>query len=151
MKQNSNQQQDHLTWANIFVNGNHEYYIKNMIPVYKKYEVVVVSNNESNIDALPFKVKKHFSIGKNAWIKDYPIIEDIKTYIDNNDIKSHLFLFCAGPFGNILAHKLFEHNDLNTYIDIGSTLNVMLLGNAGKNRGYLRGGPSLNKVCSWGD
>ena len=151
MKQNSNQQEDHLTWANIFVNGNHEYYVKNMIPVYEKYEVVVVSNNKSNIDALPFKVKKHFSIGKNAWIKDYPIIEDIKTYIDNNDIKSHLFLFCAGPFGNILAHKLFEHNDLNTYIDIGSTLNVMLLGNAGKNRGYLRGGPSLNKICSWGD
>jgi len=59
-------------------------------------------------------------------------------------------LFCAGPFGNILAHQLFEYNSQNTYIDVGSTLNVMLLGEAGKNRSYLRGGASLNKICSWG-
>ena len=56
---------------------------------------------------------------------------------------------CAGPFGNILTHQLFEHNDNNTYIDIGSTLNPFLLGEIGKNRGYLRGAPSLSQVCVW--
>ena len=121
-----------------------------MIPEYKNYEVVVVSNSSSNIDALPFDVKKHFSIGKNAWTEDYSLVQEIKNYIDENDINGHLFLFCAGPFGNILTHQLFEHNNQNTYIDIGSTLNVMLLGEAGKNRSYLRGGSSLNKVCVWG-
>jgi hypothetical protein len=150
MKKNSGQDEEHLTWANIFVNSNHPYYVENMIPEYKNYEVVVVSNSSSNIDALPFDVKKHFSIGKNAWTEDYSLVQEIKNYIDENDINGNLFLFCAGPFGNILTHQLFEHNSQNTYIDIGSTLNVMLLGEAGKNRSYLRGGASLNKVCVWG-
>jgi len=151
MKKNSGQNEEDLTWANIFVNSNHPHYVENMLPEYKKYEVVIVSSGDSNVGTLPFEIKKHFSIGKNAWIDDYGLVEKIKTYIDENNIKGHLFLFCAGPFGNILAHQLFEHCNQNTYIDVGSTLNVMLLGNSGKNRGYLRGGPSLKKVCTWGD
>lgn len=150
MKTNSKQDNSHLTWANIFVNGNHDYYVSNMVPLYKEYDVVVVSNNDSNLDALPFDVKKHFSIGKNAWVQNYDVIAEMKGYIDNNSIEDHLFLFCAGPFGNILAHQLFKHNSNNTYIDIGSTLNVMLLGDKGKNRGYLRGESSLKKMCVWG-
>ena len=150
MKKQSRQSDNHLTWANIFVNGNYNYYLKNMVPFYSQYEVVLISNSDSNLEKLPFKVKKHFKIGKNAWVKDYNLIDEIKTFIDNDNIKNHLFLMCAGPFGNILTHQLFEHNDNNTYIDIGSTLNPFLLGEIGKNRGYLRGASSLNKICVWG-
>jgi hypothetical protein len=151
MKKNSGQPESNLTWANIFVNGNHSYYIKNMVPLYSEYEVVLVSNSSSNLSNLPFEVKKHFTIGKNAWIENYDLINEIKNYIDNEDITNHLFLFCAGPFGNILTHQLFEHSNKNTYIDIGSTLNVMLLGDQGKNRGYLRGETSLGKICVWSE
>ncbi len=151
MKKNSGQPESNLTWANIFVNGNHSYYIKNMVPLYSEYEVVLVSNSSSNLSNLPFKVKKHFTIGKNAWIENYDLIDEMKNYIDNDDITNHLFLFCAGPFGNILTHQLFEHNNKNTYIDIGSTLNTLLLGDNGKNRGYLRGESSINKICIWGE
>ena len=69
--------------------------------------------------------------------------------MDSEKIRDHLFLFCAGPFGNILTHQLFDYNKENTYIDIGSTLNYFLLGEAGKNRGYLRKESSINKVCVW--
>ena len=48
----------------------------------------------------------------------------------------------------MLTHQLFEYNKNNTYLDIGSTLNVML--GAGKNRGYLNGMETLDKVCVWG-
>ena len=77
------------------------------------------------------------------------ILEDIRNFITNDNITDHLFLFCAGPFGNILTQTLFDHCQENTYIDIGSTLNTFLLGNAGKNRGYLRGEGSLGKICTW--
>ena len=151
MKKQSGQDTEHLTWANIFVNGNHQYYIDNMVPTYSDYEIVVVSNDQSNISDLPFNVKKHFKIGKNAWVEDYQMIDDIKQYIDADASAGHLFLFCAGPFGNILSHQLFEHNQKNTYIDIGSTLNTYLLGNAGYNRGYLRKEPTSKKMCVWSD
>lgn len=122
-----------------------------MVPLYSQYEVVLVSNSSSNLSNLPFEVKKHFTIGKNAWVENYDLINEMKNYIDNENITNHLFLFCAGPFGNILTHQLFQHNNKNTYIDIGSTLNTLLLGDNGKNRGYLRGESSINKICVWGD
>lgn len=150
-KKQSGQSLENLTWANLFVNGNHSYYIKNMVPLYSEYKVVLVSNSDSNLDKLPFKVSKHFTIGKNAWVDDTSLIGEIKDYINEESIEGHLFLFCAGPFGNILAHQLFAYNKSNTYIDIGSTLNHFLLGDAGKNRGYLRGEPSVNKICVWGE
>tara|TARA_E500000178_G_scaffold354623_1_gene424270 strand:+ start:230 stop:973 length:744 start_codon:yes stop_codon:yes gene_type:complete len=149
MKQQSKQQNKNLTFANVFVNGNHEHYIENMVPLYSNYDVILVSNSNSNLEKLPFKVSKHFQIGKNAWVDDTQVIEKIKEYISKENIKDSLFLFCAGPFGNILAHQLFEYNKENTYIDIGSTLNHFLLGEKGKNRGYLRGEKSLQKKCTW--
>ena len=148
-KKQSGQNLENLTWANLFVNGNHSYYIEKMVPLYLNYKVVLVSNSDSNLNSLPFEVEKHFKIGKNAWVKNLNVVSEIKQYIDENEISNYLFLFCAGPFGNILTHQLFDHNKNNTYIDIGSTLNHFLLGDAGKNRGYLRKESSINKVCIW--
>mgnify|MGYP003115687940 CR=1 FL=1 len=149
MKKNSKQDCSNLTFANVFVNSNHEFYLEKMVSLYSNYNVVLISNSNSNLNRLPFKVKKHFKIGKNAWVNDVELIEEIKSYIDTEKIDDHLFLMCAGPFGNILTHQLFDYNKNNTYIDIGSTLNHFLLGEAGKNRGYLRKESSINKVCIW--
>ena len=150
-KKQSAQEPQNLTWANLFVNGNHSYYIENMVPLYSEYKVVLVSNSDSNLGSLPFDIEKHFKIGKNAWVDDNQIVDQIKEYIDENNISGYLFLLCAGPFGNILSHLLFDHNSSNTYIDIGSTLNHYLLGDQGKNRGYLRGEASSRKICVWGE
>ena len=151
MKKQSDQELDHLTWANIFVNANYSFYLNNMVPEYQEREVILVSNTDSNLDNLPFEIKKHFMIGKNAWVENHNLISDMKEYITSNNLKDNLFLFCAGPFGNILTHQLFEHCQDNTYIDIGSTLNPLLLGEAGLNRGYLRGSESVTKFCTWSD
>jgi hypothetical protein len=152
MKEQSSQDSSNLTWANIFVNGNHEYYLNEIVPLYSNYDVCLVSNSDSNLDSLPFKVKKHFMIGKNAWVENHGLIDEIKNYIDDNKLKNNLFLFCAGPFGNLLSHQLFDHNKENTYIDIGSTLNTLLLGERGRNtRGYLKGEASSRQICVWGN
>ena len=44
-----------------------------------------------------------------------------------------------------MIYELFKKYDKNTYIDIGTTLNVEL-GMKGR-RAYLRGGD--NKICVW--
>jgi len=150
MKDRSGQSAHNLTWANIFVNGNYQYYMDNIAPLFKEYEVYLVSNDRSNLDSLPFNIKKHYQIGKNCWVENYDLIKTIKDDIFEEDIQNTLFLFCAGPFGNILAHQLWKYNKKNTYLDIGSTLNPFLLGEEGKNtRGYLRGAESLKQICVW--
>lgn len=151
MKKQSGQPESHLTWANLFVNGNYNHYLQNMVPLYSEYDVYLVSNSNSNLDRLPFEIKGHFQIGKNAWVENHSLIQEMKDYISDNEIKNSLFLFCAGPFGNTLTHQLYEYSKENTFIDIGSTLNPFLLGENGKNRGYLRSESSINKVCAWGE
>jgi hypothetical protein len=149
MKRFSEKPEDRLTWANLFVNGNYDFYLKNIVPLYSNYDVYLVSNSDSNLERLPFEVKKHFKIGKNAWVKDFEMTSEISNFISNENIRDSLFLFCAGPFGNMLVSHLHSQHKNNTYIDIGSTLNPFLLGDVGKNRGYLRGESSSKKQCEW--
>ena len=151
MKKQSGQSSEKLTWANIFVNGNYQYYLENVVPLYKEYKIYLVSNSRSNLQNLPFDLTKHYQIGKNCWVENYNLVDEIKKDITQENIQDSLFLFCAGPFGNILTHQLWCHSKLNTYIDIGSTLNPFLLGEEGKRtRGYLRGAESIKQVCVWG-
>jgi hypothetical protein len=72
---------------------------------------------------------------------------ELVKYIEENNVKNHMFLFCAGPFSNILIHECFKISSNNTYLDMGSTLDSMM--SLGETRGYLRGADTLNKVCIW--
>jgi hypothetical protein len=144
MKKFSGQNESNLTFANIFVNSNYSYYKQNFIPEYSNHKVNLIANEKSSISNLPFKVERFFPVKKNAWVENLLLINEIKSLNINNE----LFLFCCGPFGNILAHQLWENNKNNTYIDIGSTLNPWLQ-TEGFKRSYLYGGSDNEKVCVW--
>lgn len=143
---------NHITWANIFVNSNYSFYVDNFIPEYSNHDIILVCNESSNLSTLPFSPKRVFYCKNTAWENGgYDLIDDIKKYIDEWKIENHLFLFCAGPFGNVLAHQLHANNQNNTYLDIGSTLDLYLHGRP--TRRYL-GGPTsatATKVCEWDD
>jgi len=145
MKQASGQDECNLTYANLFVNSNYSFYENNFIPEYKNWKVNLVAHEDSNIGNLPFEVSNFFPIKKNAWIENVSLIEELKKLQTENE----LYLFCAGPFGNILSHNLWSNNKNNTYLDIGSTLNPYLE-TEGFKRGYLYGSDDVNKVCNWG-
>ena len=137
-----------VTWANLFVNGNYDFFIQNFIPEFQKRNVVIDCNKKANIEELPFEVEKDFRVGTNAYKEDYHIIEEIKNFIESNTIKNSIFIFCAGPFGNILTHKLFDFNKDNTYLDCGSTLDPLM--GLGTTRGYHnKNYPTRNKICVW--
>lgn len=147
MKKLSEQNVSNLTWANIFVNSNYKYFIDSFIPEMKNKRVILVANKKSDVSNLPFTINKFYGVGTNAWMSDYNLTNEIKEYIINNNIKNTLFLFAAGPFANTLCYELFKDCPENTYIDIGSTLDVIL--GLGATRRYLRGADTLQKECVW--
>jgi hypothetical protein len=144
MKEQSGQDEDHLTYANLFVNTNYPLYVNNFIPEYQNHKIYLVANEKAKIQNLPFKIEKFYPVGDTAFIKNYDMIEQIKS----ENIKDSLFLFCAGPFGNILAHQLFKSNPNNIYMDIGSTLNPWLQ-SEGFKRDYYINGFFASRKCIW--
>jgi hypothetical protein len=141
----SEQDNEHLTFANIFVNSNYETYKKLFIEEYKNWEIHLVANKNSKIENLPFKIEKFYPVENTAWKYNYNLIDEIKQA--NNVGK--LFLFACGPFGNMLAHQLWESNKKNTYLDIGSTLNPWLQ-SEGFKRDYYNGGLVYkDRNCVW--
>jgi hypothetical protein len=144
---------DHLTFANVFVNGNYPYFINNIVPVFSERKVVVFANKTSNFQNLPFK---HVAIPVeyNAWIENYNLIDQFRKMLFSDELQSSkdgIFLFACGPLGKILAYTGWETNKNHTYLDIGSTLHPWLLSD--KNiRGYYQvGNPDSTKVCVWGN
>lgn len=139
-----NQPTSQLTFANIFVNSNYNTYKELFLEEYKNHKVILVANENGRVDKLPFKVDEFYPVKNTAFIYNYDLIETIV----EKDYKDCLFLFCAGPFGNMLGYELFKNNKKNIVLDIGSTLNPFL-GSAGFERDYSQGGYYSTKTCTW--
>lgn len=143
---------DSLTWANLWVNNNYYQFIQEILPLFYSKKCVFVGNANANINKFPF-IKKDFRIGSNAMINDVHVIDDIKNWINDNNIKNHIFLFSASSFTNIAIYELFKDNANNTFIDIGTCLTPMM--DMPTERDYLqgfwnyRGSNSLNLICKW--
>lgn len=143
---------ENLTWANLLVNGNYAKFILEMYPVFNKYKTVFVCNENADLSVLPFIVKD-FRVGYNAMVQNYGLIEEIKSWINENNIEGHLFLFSASSFSKMAIHQLYEFCDRNTYIDVGTTLNPLM--NMRIDRTYLKSfwlgtkGADINKICIW--
>jgi hypothetical protein len=141
-----------LTWANLWVNGNYPIFITHILPIFYSRDCVFVGHEDANLDRLPFFVKD-FRVGYNAMINDYGKIEEIAEWIRENNIENHVFLFSASSFTNLAVYQLFREFPNNTYIDIGTCLTPMM--DMPTHRGYLqafwgyRGGQDIQKICVW--
>jgi hypothetical protein len=141
-----------LTWANLWVNGNYPLFIMNTLPILYSKDCVFVGHESADTSKLPF-IKKDFRVGYNAFINDYDKIEIIRKWIKENNITNHVFLFSASTFTNLAVYELFRDFPNNSYIDIGTCLTPMM--NMPTHRGYLeafwgyRGGPDIQKICIW--
>jgi hypothetical protein len=140
---------DNTTFANIFVNNNYEIFKNELLPLFNNFNrIFLIANKDSNIENLKnvLNITDFYGIGLEAFKTDLNLIDVLIEKIKKEDIKDSLFLFCSGPLGNVLSHKLWEFNKNNTYIDIGSTLNIW----TGKNiRDYQSGRVYSNKICNF--
>lgn len=117
---------EHLTFANVLINGNYSRFIDEMVPLFKNKNIVLVCNANATLNGLPFEVKQAFGIGSNCMVNDYPLVDVIKDYIKTNDITDHIFLFSAATLSNFLIYELYKEFNNNQYIDIGSALAPLL-------------------------
>lgn len=151
MRSSSLQPISNLTFANIFVNSNYKFYVDNFIPEYKNWTIHLVANRKANTSNLPFPVFCHYPIDNTAFMNNYYLIREIKEMITTYKWKNQLFLFDCGPFGNMLARQLWQHNKENTYIDIGSTLNPWLESEGFKRDYYVSRNNGFGATsCVWG-
>jgi hypothetical protein len=141
-----------LTWANLWVNGNYGLFIYNTLPILYSKDCVFICNEKATIDRLPFVVKD-FRVGYNAMINDYHKINDIKVWIKDNNIQNHVFLFSASTFSNLAIYELYKDFPNNTYVDIGTCLTPLM--NMPTERGYLKAfwnytpSEDIRKICQW--
>jgi hypothetical protein len=141
-----------LTWANLWVNGNYPLFITHILPIFYSRDCVFIGHEDANLDRLPFFVKD-FRVGYNAMINDYGKIEKIAEWIRENNIENHVFLFSASSFTNLAVYQLFREFPDNTYIDIGTCLTPMM--DMPTHRGYLqafwnyRPNQDIQKICVW--
>lgn len=124
--ENAGGDSEYLTFANLWNNANYPRFVEEIVPIFSDKKIVMVLNECANIDKLPFKVEKDFRVGTNCFINNYDVIEEIKSYVNNNSIENHVFLISASSLSNLIVHQLYEMNKNNTYIDIGSTLNPLM-------------------------
>jgi len=146
----------YMTWSNLFVNGNYEKYLERIVPLFKTKKVIIVVNKSADISQLGFDIVKDFRVGTNCFINDVSIIDDLKKYISENDIRDHLVLVSAASLSNLIIHQLFREFPNNTYLDMGSTLNPIMKMEGWKgSREYLKeywmkqGRFYLEKNCIW--
>ena len=116
--------------------------------------IVLFCNENGKIENLPFTPYMVFPLKHNAWEYNWDIIENAKivtSQLKQQKINNLIYLFCCGPFGNILCHQLTDHEPDNTYLDIGSTLNPWLQ-SAGFERFYYLGDNIFSRMeCIWAD
>jgi len=127
MKELSGQGEEHLTWANVFVNSNFPIFQSRINPLFSGRKVIFIGNTLANHNGLPFYVRKKFNIGDNAWVNDYEhLLSEMNDYIESEKLSDAVFIFCAGVLSNLLIYKLYDRFPSNTYLDLKTKFNLKL-------------------------
>jgi hypothetical protein len=123
MQEQYGEMDENYMTTNLLVNSNYSIFISQMLPEIKKRELVIICNEKATFPDKDLKIKKHFKVGKNCIVNDWHLIEEISSWIEENDIENCLFLFSASSLSEVLIHKLYDKHGNNTYIDVGTTMN----------------------------
>jgi len=138
---------DRITFSNLFVNGNHPRFIEWCKGL--KQPVFMMGNRTGAYNDYPFQVSDYMPISADVIkaFREYPDI--IKNGASNTarEKSGRLFFIAAGPLSEILIHYMYSANPNNTYIDIGSALDMYIHGKA--TRAYHGASPFSTRECTF--
>jgi hypothetical protein len=117
-----------LTWSNLLINSNYLTFLKEVVPAIAQRKIVMVVNQAADLTDLGLPIVKDFRVGENCFINNYGLIDEIKIWIKDNNIKDHVFLIAASFLTNFINHQVYSIYPNNTFIDIGSSFNPFLKG-----------------------
>lgn len=124
----SNIKSNNITFANLWINANYQK-MKAFYETLNK-EVYVVCNEKAKKESFPFKVLELFPFPNDCvnywenWGEDY--IHQLASYV--NEIKNKTFFISCGPVSEIIIHRLYQTNNRNQYIDVGSSIDEFVHG-----------------------
>ena len=128
-EENKNKYLDMITnnnvlFANLLVNANFRKFATYLMKLER--DVVLIANEKGYDKKYPFNLVDALWVSEECieWYNNYKleILAMIKDISKRH--KDTLFLISAGPMANIMVDKLYESNPNNTYIDVGSPLDV---------------------------
>lgn len=113
-----------ITFSNLFINANYLKFISFIKSL--KRDVVFIANKECKTADYPFNIIQKIPIENDCvnWYEKNKIL--ILKVLENLSKKynNKLFFISAGPLSEIIIHHLYINNPNNTYIDIGSSLDI---------------------------
>lgn len=123
----SGQPADRILSACIFVDQNHRHFLHETVPLFAEYETVVVCSERARLEGLPFEVNHQIrGAAHNAWLVSPQVRDELRQLTE--DRSGLLVILMLGPFSNILSHLGCVGNPRNTYLDVGSPLDLHLFG-----------------------
>jgi hypothetical protein len=122
------------TFANVFVNSNWKHWVEFLKQAKLEIHLFGPSNNPCFLNVASYHHIPEKLV--NSWNRDAEATLSSVLEVTN---KSHgkIFFFSCGPIAKILISRAWAENKTNTYIDIGSSLDVFFKGYS--NRFYIDG------------
>lgn len=114
-----------LTFSDLFLNGNFNYYRKEIVPLFNKYETVVVIGNFRMKPNLYMKNWRHITIPDNVF-DSYSEIKKITLDAVLELPKGSLVLSSASSLSNIVGYELIKYRNDITFIDIGTSMHDLM-------------------------
>lgn len=139
-----------LTYANMFVNSNYQYFVNWISTIEEDVVVIGNKNGLNNLKNFPFKVKEYFPIEDDCvnYYEDNSesLVNSLKEKFEN--VSNTLFFVSSGPLSEIIIHELWLINKTNRLIDVGSSLDLYIHNKI--TRPYMEAFSQYNtKVCVW--
>lgn len=145
---------ENLTFSNIWVNANFPCFNERFLPTLKRSgkSIILCSGSKARVSELErhVQIADFIPIPGNCVVYWEKYREQIRGLLDlkATQHRNAVFLIAAGPLSEILIHEMWQANQQNIYLDIGSTLDPLLFRR--NSRAYHNTGHAFSqRICSW--